>query len=87
LAERTRAEELCDWLRDQGYLSVKVLADGSVAMLGELLWTRAIFLGANEEGWAARFCFDDRELASKRFEELQSEMDEPKGYVARRYGS
>lgn len=84
--EKAKAEELCEWLRGQGYLSVKILADGSVAMLCELVFTRAICLGANQEGWTYRFCFEDRELASKRFEELKSEQDEPEGFIARRFG-
>ena len=70
----------------QGYLAVRVLPDGSIACLGDLLFTRAIYLGCDRDGWARRFCFEDRALASKRFYELQSEDDEPKGFIARRGG-
>ena len=70
----------------QGYLAVRVLPDGSIACLGDLLFTRAIYLGCDRDGWAHRFCFEDRALASKRFYELQSEDDEPAGFIARRGG-
>lgn len=69
---------------DPCYLTTRVLPDGSVAALLELMFTRAICLGCTEYGWARRFCFEDRALASRRFAELQSEDDEPAGYVARR---
>ena len=65
---------------------VRVLPDGSVAALCDLLFTRAICLGVTREKWSMRFCFEDRTLADKRFAELQSEDDEPAGYVARRWG-
>jgi hypothetical protein len=67
-----------------GYRETKVLADGSVAAIGDLLFTRAIFLGCSEWGFARRFCFEDRALADQRFKELASEDDEPTGFTARR---
>lgn len=67
-----------------GYIDVKVLPDGSVAALGDLLYTRAIHLGCTELGWDRRFCFSDRSLADRCYAELQSENDEPSGYIARR---
>lgn len=66
------------------YLSTRVLPDGSVACLGDLMFTRAIILGVSREGYGRRFCFEDRVLASKRFAELSSEDDVPDGYVAQR---
>lgn len=69
---------------DGSYRETKVLADGSVAAIGDLLFTRAIFLGCNAWGFARRFCFEDRALADQRFKELTSEDDEPAGYTARR---
>lgn len=71
-------------LGDGSYLEVKVLEDGSVAAIGNLLFTRAIYLGCNLYGWTRRFCFDDRELASQEFAKLKSEEDEPQGFIARR---
>lgn len=65
-------------------LEVKVLPDGSVAMLHELLFTRAIHLGCTSWGWSSRFCFEDRARATAAFAELQTENDEPAGCVARR---
>lgn len=65
-------------------IEVKVLADGSIAMLHDLLFTRAIHLGCNVWGWTSRFCFEDRARADKEFAKLVSEFDEPTGCVARR---
>lgn len=83
--ELSRAQELCSAIvQDNGYLAGRVLPDGSIAFLCELIFTRAICLGANAEGYAARFCFENRELATQRFRELLSETDEPAGFIARR---
>jgi hypothetical protein len=76
-------EDLLAQLR-QDYLAVRLLPDGSIACLGDLLYTRAIILGADRYTWSHRFCFADRLLANKRFLELQSEDDVPAGYTARR---
>jgi len=66
------------------YIDVKVLPDGSIAALGDLLYTRAIHLGCNQLGWERRFCFSDRSLADRCYAELVSADDEPSGYIARR---
>lgn len=65
-AAHALAEEL-----ESGYLATRVLPDGSVAALLDLLFTRAICLGCTSVGWSRRFCFEDRSLASLRFAELQ----------------
>lgn len=65
-------------------IEVRVLPDGSVAMLRDLLFTRAICLGCTTWGWASRFCYEDRDRANRVFQELQTENDEPVGWVARR---
>lgn len=66
------------------YAMVRVLPDGSIAGLHDLLYTRAVFLGVNLYGWTKRYCFEDRALATRRFHELASEDDIPEGYTARR---
>lgn len=71
-------------MQESGYRAARVLPDGSVAALRDLLYTRAIMLGCNRDSYELRFCFEDRALADKRFAELHSEDDEPEGYVARR---
>ena len=81
---RVMEEEIQKIKEDGGYIDVKVLPDGSIAALGDLLFTRAVHLGCNNFGWVNRFCFEDRSLADKRYAELQSEDDEPIGYTARR---
>lgn len=85
LANAEAAQALAASMTQHGYLRGRVLPDGSVAALLNLLFTRAICLGCHEDGWARRFCFEDRALADLRFEQLQSEDDEPAGFVARRW--
>jgi hypothetical protein len=82
------AERLANDIRrlHPNYLQVRVLADGSVAALQDLLFTRAIVLGCEREGWANRYCFENRALADQRFAEVQSEDDVPAGHVATRVG-
>ena len=80
---KDEASRIVDRIKDM-YLSVKVLPDGSIAALGDLMFTRAIYLGCDLYGYGNRFCFEDRQLADQRFAELQSEDDEPQGYIARR---
>lgn len=66
------------------YLDVKTLSDGSIAALGDLMFTRAIFLGCDAFGWSRRYCFEDRERANHEYELLTSQEDVPTGWIARR---
>lgn len=84
---RREAEGLCTWLvTSNGCMDARVLPDGSVAALQDLLFTRAIVLGCTRDGWAQRFCFEDRSLALRRYAELEAEDDVPAGSVATRQG-
>ena len=62
----------------------RVLPDGTVAVIYDLLTTRSICLGVDFDSWTRRFCFKNRLLAEIEFEKLESENDIPTGYVARR---
>jgi len=75
--------EIVTYLKDQ-YREVRVLPDGTVAAIHDLLTTRSIMLDCDEWSFKRRFCFSDRALADKRFAELESAQDVPQGYVARR---
>ena len=66
------------------YSEVRTLPDGSIAAVGDLIFTRAIYLGCDEIGWSRRFCFDDRPRANEEFKKLQSRDDTPSGWIARR---
>lgn len=81
--DQISAEALAADLRND-YLEVRVLPDGSVAALLDLVYTRALHLGCTQWGYARRFCFPDRGLATRRFADLQTEDDEPAGYIAKR---
>ncbi len=77
------AQAIADYLRPQ-YLDVRVLPDGSVAALHELIYTRAILLSCTRYGFGHRWCYADREEASRVFARLESEDDELTGWIARR---
>jgi hypothetical protein len=70
--------------KNEGYVDCRVLEDGTVACLYDLLYTRAVVLGCTRDSWTNRFCFEDRSLATRRFNELKSEDDVPEGHIASR---
>jgi len=73
-----------DLARENSEYICRVLPDNTVACTFDLMFTRAIILGVGRFSWKRRFCFENHNLAKQRFIELQSENDEPQGYVARR---
>lgn len=68
----------------EDYSFVRVLPDGSIAGIDRLLFTTGLFLGITRTGYERRFCFADHERALIELFKLQSEDDEPTGWVARR---
>lgn len=68
----------------EGYVACRVLLDGSIACVVDLLFTRAIIMGVDEFRWRKRFCFDNRKVAMMEYERLATENDEPVGFIARR---
>lgn len=80
----SKAELVARIQKDGEYLACRELPDGSIACIGDLLYTRAIFLNCDEYGYSTRFCFEDRGLALLRFTLLESEDDMPAGHVAQR---
>lgn len=83
MTNREEQQAVADGLR-KDYIDVRVLDDGTIAALGDLIYTRAIYMNCDATGYSYRFCFDERELATKRFAELKTVDDEPAGYIARR---
>jgi hypothetical protein len=67
-----------------GYQVVDILRDGTIIGLGDLMFTRAIYMDMDLNGWGKRFCFEDRDLAVTEYAKLQTGDDEPTGWVARR---
>lgn len=68
------------------YLVVDFLRDGTIIGLGDLMFTRAIYIDLDLYGWGKRFCFEDKDLAVAEYMKLQTGDDEPTGLVARRGG-
>ncbi len=77
--------ELLAQIKELGaYRDVRLLDDGSIIAIGELMFTRAIYMDVNQDGWGRRFCFQDKPLADKEFQRLSNEDTEPSGWIARR---
>jgi hypothetical protein len=66
------------------YQDVSYLRDGTIIGIGDLMFTRAIYIDLDPNGWGKRFCFEDRDLAIAEYVKLQTGDDEPTGWVARR---
>lgn len=67
-----------------GFQQVRELDDGTLAGIGKLLFTTAIYLDLEPLGYSRRFCFDDPALAQAQFRALASSDTEPTGWIARR---
>lgn len=79
------APELLARIKEWGnYLDVRQLEDGSIIAIGDLIFTRAIYMDVNAQGWSRRFCFEDQALADREFQRLKNEDEEPVGWIARR---
>lgn len=78
-------EGYLDEIKEMGaYLDVRLLEDGSIVAIGDLMFTRAIYMDVDRIGWGRRFCFEDRSLANAEFARLANGDQEPTGWIARR---
>jgi hypothetical protein len=80
-------EALLDRIRELGcggYQVVSYLKDGTIIGLGDLMFTRAIYMDMDLNGWGKRFCFENKDRAVEEFAKLQTGDDEPTGWIARR---
>lgn len=81
----TPDEALLERLKEMGgYEQIRVLEDGTIVGLGNLMYTRAIYVNVDLWGHEKRFCFKDRELALQQYLALKTGDDEPEGWIARR---
>lgn len=71
-------------LGDGAYQEVRMLEDGTIVGIGNLMFTRAIYMDMHGQGWGRRFCFEDRALADEQYLALTTGDDEPTGWIARR---
>ncbi len=66
------------------YRELRMLEDGTIVGIGDLMFTRAIYMDMDMHGWGRRFCFEDRALADQEYQRITSGNDEPTGWIARR---
>lgn len=78
-------EELIARIKELGgYQDVAILKDGTIIGIGELMFTRAIYMDLDLNGWGRRFCFEDRDRATDEYAKIKTGDDEPTGWIARR---
>ena len=66
------------------YEAVRMLDDGTIVGIGNLMFTRAIYMDMHLNGWGRRYCFQDAALADLEYEQLIDGDQEPKGWLATR---
>jgi len=66
------------------YSLLAYLMDGTIIGIGDLMFTRAIYIDLDLNGWGKRFCFEDKDRAVEEYMKLQTGDDEPTGWIARR---
>lgn len=93
VAQILRPAELQDdftrWLLDKdanggSYIGAKRLPDGSYAAVVKLVSTEAICLGVTYGGIEKRYCYDQLANLLIAFHQLQSQHDEPTGWLSSR---
>lgn len=78
IAARARRHYRADWVR--------ILPDNTVAVMVDLIFTRAVMMDFDGNIGADRFCFEDRDAAVQWFSRIQSCDDIPTGHKAERRG-
>jgi len=71
--------------KNDGY-TCRVLNDGSIACMFDLLFSRAIVLGVHSMGYETRYCFESKRVAAFKFAQLRTRHEKLDGYVAKRGG-
>lgn len=78
-------DELLARIKELGaYRDVRLLEDRSIVAIGDLMFTRAIYMDVDLNGWGRRFCFENRALADTEFHRITDGDQEPVGWIARR---
>lgn len=80
-------EELLKQIKKMGgdaYEDLRILEDGTIIGIGNLMFTRAIYMDMNTLSWGRRFCFKNAEIANAEYKKITTGDDEPEGWIARR---
>lgn len=80
-------QELLEQIKKLGgdsYENLRILEDGTIIGIGNLMFTRAIYMDMNTLSWGRRFCFKDPALADAEYKKITTGDDEPTGWIARR---
>jgi hypothetical protein len=85
MAGSVEFKKFLSFLEENKYKDVKVLDNGTVIGTIDLMFTRGLCVGLNWDGWESRYCYEDRELASRAASEMVSDDHPPlPGYIAQR---
>ena len=79
-------KELLEFLTDTGYKDLRVLKDGTIVGTLDLIYTRALVIDMDRNGYTHRYCYETRSMATAACLAMQTGDDEPlPGYVAQRH--
>lgn len=74
--------ELIKYFEDMGYQNVRALDEGVIGTI-DMLFTRALVIDLTHGGYGHRYCYQNRNLATKACQELKNLDDKPlPGYSA-----
>ena len=76
--------EFAAFLQLNNHRCARVLEDGTVAALYQILYTTAICTNIGWTGYMGRFCFESADRAWQELQLLQACDDEPAGWIAKR---
>ena len=76
---------LIAFLASNGYENVRALHNGTIVGTCDLMFTRSVCVGLNWDSWEARYCYEDRALATRAALAMSTDDEPPlAGYIATR---
>lgn len=77
-------DPMITFLMRQGYNPIRRLDDGTYIAIGNLVFTKALYVGCDRFGYKHRFCFRDLNECLAQFDAYTDILYEPTGWIARR---
>jgi len=77
-------EKTLEYLREQGYYGLRVLDDGRIIGLWDLLYTTGLFVDLDLLGYSHRYCFDSTCWANAAIKNWDGEGDPPGPWIVRK---
>lgn len=75
---------LADIKRRGNYIKLKMLKDGTVVGVGHLMFTTALYVDLDLNGWGNRYCYKSHEVCIEQYDLMNTGDLEPTGWIATR---